>query len=165
MPQYSEEEIEDLKSTKEKMQTMGTVIFVIIVIGYFALNKFISAMEKLIFQLQFFAYISTWSINYGPTVGPCLKEIKRVALAEFFNDFQVSQRVMNEIFGIKEDDSVGEKVGESRLGSSSIMDNFGFTMILISAVLAVIILLITLAAYVIKKTGYQGKFQKQIKSL
>ena len=58
-----------------------------------------------------------------------------------------------------------ERVGEERIGSKSIMDNFGITLLLLSTILTVIILLIALAAYIIKRTGYQGKLKDKINTL
>ena len=63
---------------------------------------------------------------------------------------------MSGLFGTEKDEeaSVGEKVGDDRLGSSNIMDNLGLTLLIISTVLIVAVLLILLGSYIIKKTGY-----------
>ena len=45
------------------------------------------------------------------------------------------------------------------------MDNFGLTLLILSSILTVTILLIALAAYIIKRTGYRGKLRDKIYQL
>ena len=42
------------------MQKTGATISVLILLYYIVLNKWINSLNRLILQLQFFAYISTW---------------------------------------------------------------------------------------------------------
>ena len=86
-------------------------------------------------------------------------------LVEYFDDFELSQKIMSQLFGTTADDSVGEKVGEERLGGKSIMDSFGLTLLVATIVLAVLVALVILALYIMKKTGYQGKLKQRIVSL
>ena len=49
-------------------------------------------------------------------------------MAEYFDDLDVSQKIMKAVFNVDEDDKkTGEKLGEERLGSSSLIKNFGLT--------------------------------------
>ena len=86
-------------------------------------------------------------------------------LVEYFDDFELSRKIMNQLFGTTTDDSVDEKFGEARLGGKSIMDSFGLTLLVATLVLAVFVALVILALYIINRTGYQGKFKQRILSL
>ena len=67
---------------------------------------------------------------------------------------------MNWLFGNAEDVSgEGEEVEKARL------DSFGITLLFLITLLLVIISLITLASYIINRTGYRGKFKKHIDAL
>ena len=75
---------------------------------------------------------------------------------------------MNGLFGTEQEEessSVGEKVGDERLGSSNIMGNFGLTLLIISTVLLVLVLLVLLGSYIIKRTGYSGKVKQRLEQL
>ena len=111
-------------------------------------------MNKLMKQLQFFAYIVTWQINFTYHLRLYLKEIRRIVLAEYVDDYGFSKKVMNTLFDTEIDDLEGDQIGERRLGSSSLVKNLGLTLLLIIVILAVVISLIILASFVIKKTGY-----------
>ena len=69
---------------------------------------------------------------------------------------------MSALFNTPEDDSVQEEVGESRLGGDNVMANYGFTLFVISALFAGIILIVVIATFIIKKTGYQGKVKTRV---
>ena len=79
-------------------------------------------------------------------------------LTEYIDDFGFSIKIKKALFDTDQDvDTTGEKVGEERLGSSNILNNIGVTLLFISTILAILIMLIALATYVIKRTGYKGK--------
>ena len=86
------------------MQKTGATISVLILLYYIVLNKWINSLNRLILQLQFFAYISTWQISFTDLIKNFLKEIKRIVLAEYFDDFTLSKEIMKELFGDAEDD-------------------------------------------------------------
>ena len=69
---------------------------------------------------------------------------------------------MSALFNTPEDESVQEEVGESRLGGDNIMANYGFTLLVISALLAGIILIVVIASFIIKRIGYQGKVKAKV---
>ena len=79
-------------------------------------------------------------------------------MTEYIDDFGFSIKIKKALFDTDQDvDTTGEKVGEERLGSSNILNNIGVTLLFISTILAILIMLIALATYVIKRTGYKGK--------
>ena len=84
--------------------------------------------------------------------------IKKIVLAEYWDDFEFAQKIMSAVFGTESnEDDIGEKVGEERLGSSRFVDNLGLTLISMSALFAVILLVVVVSVYIIKRKGYQGK--------
>ena len=108
--------------------------------------------------MQFFAYIAVWQINFTHLTKLCLLEIKRVVLVEYFDDFQLSKKVMNMLFEVPEEDElIEERVDGSGQFGGDIMKDFGMTLLVFSAVLTVVVLLIALTTYIIKRTGSQGK--------
>ena len=72
---------------------------------------------------------------------------------------------MSALFLTPEDDSVQGEVGESRLGEDNIMANYGFTLLMISAFFACVILIVIIATFIIKRTGYQGKVKARVEQL
>ena len=72
---------------------------------------------------------------------------------------------MSALFLTPEDDSVQKEVGESRLGEDNIMANYGFTLLVISALFAGVILIVVIATFIIKRTGYQGKVKARVEQL
>ena len=52
------------------------------------------------FAFQFLAFIGVWQIAYPDLLRITLHEIKRIILAEFFDDFDFSEKIMG-IFGIE----------------------------------------------------------------
>ena len=150
------------------MMKVGASISVFALIAYMALRKSFSMLNKLMLQLQFFAYISIWQLSPTKFVETCLKEIRRIVLGEYFDDFSLSQKIMNALFDMPssdDDDSVEEKIGEERLGSKSIMKNFGITLLIISTILVVVILVCALATFIMKRTGYTGKFKQRVQTM
>ena len=77
------------------MMKVGASISIIILLGYIVLNKSISSFNKLMQQLQFFAYILSWQISFTKNIEKCLSEIKRIVLTEYFDDFDLSKKIMN----------------------------------------------------------------------
>ena len=69
------------------MMKVGASISVFALIAYMALRKSFSMLNKLMLQLQFFAYISIWQLSSTKFVDTCLKEIRRIVLGEYFDDF------------------------------------------------------------------------------
>ena len=138
---------------------MGLSLSILICIGYFSLNKSIGAVNKLMHQLQFFAYTSVWLIGTTTMVKSWLTEIKRIVLQEYFDDLDLSGKVMMELGIGQKDDSVEEKTGESRLGSTNLLKNLGLTLLLFLALLLALILLVFLAQYILERAGYKGKIK------
>ena len=77
------------------MMKVGASISIIILLGYIVLNKSISSFNKLMQQLQFFVYILSWRISFTKNIEKCLSEIKRIVLTEYFDDFDLSKKIMN----------------------------------------------------------------------
>ena len=72
---------------------------------------------------------------------------------------------MNALYGSPDDDSVSDEIGEEKLDTDRILNNFGVTLLFISAVLIVLISLIAVATIIIKRTGYEGRLKDRINSL
>ena len=78
-------------------------------------------MWILILTLQFFVYIALWQIRYPSTLYFVLFELKRIALGEFMDDLDLGALIMNTVgLAPNEDSSTNEKLGEDRLGPTSI---------------------------------------------
>ena len=103
-------------------------------------------MWILILTLQFFVYMATWQVRYPGTLHFILYELKRIALGEFMDDLDIGNEI-NEVLGLppNEDSAADEEVGEERLGSSSITESFGATLLLGTFVFVLIVLTIVLA--------------------
>lgn len=81
-------------------------------------KKVLFSMWILILTLQFFVYIALWQVRYPSTLHFIMYELKRIALGEFLDDFDIAGYFMHEL-GIEtnESSSSEEKVKENRLGS------------------------------------------------
>ena len=75
-----------------------------------------------------------------------------MALGEFMDDLDIGNQV-NEILGLppNEDSMTEEKVGEERLGSGSIFDSFGATLLLCTIIFLVIVTLIAISVFIAKR--------------
>jgi len=90
-------------------------------------------MLTLIYVLQFFAFMSVWSIVYPPLCLLVLGQMRRVALGEVFDDINLGfANQLRDFFGItrnQEDIPDTDKAGKDRLGSTNLIENFGVTQI------------------------------------
>lgn len=86
-----------------------------------------------------------------------MNELRKIALGEFMDDLDLSSKI-NSFFGIeKEAGAEEQKVGEDRLGSTSIFASFGATMLIGSIVFAGIIVVIVLLVVNRKKLKVSDK--------
>ena len=147
---------------KEMITNVGVSLSLLAIIGYIFLNKSIGSLNKLMYQLQFFAYMSLWMIGTTKLIKYWLIEIKLVVLQEYFDDVDFFQDIMTELGIEGKNESMMENTDNSRLGSSNLLTNLGPTLLIMISVSMVIILLILLAAFIIKRTGYTGKVKQRI---
>lgn len=73
----------------EKAATVGISISFWEIVMCFALSKALKSMWVLINTIQFFVYISIWKIQMPDMLRIVLKEIRRAALGEFFDDLDL----------------------------------------------------------------------------
>lgn len=97
-------------------------------------------MLVLLFVLQFFAYMSMWKIEYSDIVAIVLKELKRVANGELFDDIDIG--VINDLkdfFGIRREMSEADATSPDKesLPKQSIVESIGVTQILFLVVAVV----------------------------
>ena len=81
-----------------------------------------------------------------------LFELKKIALGEFLDGFDIGSEI-NSAFGMDEktESSSEEKIGDERLGSGSIAQNFGLTLIFASMIFALLLIIIVVAVVVSKR--------------
>ena len=79
-----------------------------------------------------------------------MKELKRIFLGEFFDDLQISDRIVQICGGEPHDHGPDEKIGIERLGASDICTGFGATLIIGSLVILLTII-ITVVLVLVKK--------------
>ena len=103
-------------------------------------------MLTLIYVLQFFAFISVWSIVYPPLCLLVLGQMRRVALGEVFDGINLGfTDQLRDVFGIprnQEDVPDTDKAGKDRLGSTDLIESFGVSQI---ALVLCLLLLFSLA--------------------
>ena len=80
------------------------------------------------------------------------KELKRIALGEFFDDIDLAVRLTS-FFGLDTDkgEYLEEKTGMDRLGEDSFVNNFGATLIIGTTLFILLVLVIVLLSYYRKK--------------
>ena len=95
-----------------------------------------------------------------------LFELKKIALGEVLDGLDFGSEI-NGAFGMGEqrDSSTEEKVGAERLGSGSIAQNFGFTLICASMIFALLLIIIVVAVVVSKRIKLSEKAKSRIKRL
>ena len=91
-------------------------------------------------------------MRYPSTLQFLLYELKRVALGEFMDDLDIGNQV-NGMLGLppNEKSSTDEEVGEERLGSGSITQSFGATLLLCTIIFVVIVLVIVIIIFIAKR--------------
>ena len=107
-----------------------------------------------------------WQIRYPSTLQFLLYELKRVALGEFMDDLDVGNQV-NEMIGLppNENSSTDEAVGEERLGSGSITQSFGATLLLCTMIFVAIVLVIVIIIFIARRVELSDKRKAQVKNL
>ena len=87
-----------------------------------------------------------------------MHELRRLVLGEFLDDIDLASSI-NDIFGIEKEarSATEEKVGEDRLGSSSISQNLGLTLLLLSILVVFIALCLLIGVYACRKMKANGK--------
>jgi len=131
-----------------------------------AFKKVLFSMWVLILTLQFFVYMATWQVRYPGKLHFILYELKRIALGEFMDDLPLGDKV-NEYLGLPQSESSAaeEKVAEERLGSGSIAQNFGATLLLGSVIFALLLVTIIIVIFISKRVSLKEKAKERVKSL
>ena len=164
--QYTKLEFEELVKKAETAAKVSVVITILELLMVLLFKKVLFSMWILILTLQFFIYIGTWKIRYPNTLEFIIYELKRIALGEFMDDFDFANTI-NETIGlpINENDSTTETVDEERLGSASISESFGATLILFSIVFVILILLVAMTIIMVRRFKLSNKMKERINSL
>ena len=66
----------------------------------FSLKKALYVNWLLITDLQFYVYINDWNMLYPRDLQALMKELRRITLGEFVDDFEFGRKI-SESFGIK----------------------------------------------------------------
>ena len=88
-------------------------------------------MWVLLNNFQLFIFIGMWQVSWPDFSNTVLKELKRIALGEFFDDIDFG-RDASESLGMDPGEKDEEPTGKDRLGSDSIIDNLGISLVLIT---------------------------------
>ena len=115
------------------------------VICLFVLQKALFSLWNLILTLQFLTYISVWQIRYPKVLGFVLTKLRVIALGEFVDNLEIGKHLA-EALSIPSggDKAVDEKIGEERLGQSSILANLGPSLLVLSIIFVLVILVVLL---------------------
>mmetsp|Transcript_20732 Transcript_20732/g.25371 ORF Transcript_20732/g.25371 Transcript_20732/m.25371 type:complete len:301 (-) Transcript_20732:1007-1909(-) len=124
-------------------------------------------MWTLILTLQFFVYLATWQVRYPSTLNNLLYQLKRIALGEFMDDFDIGNDLMK-VMGLppNEASATEEKVGEERLGgSSNALSSLGATLLLGSLVFVLIIIMLVAVIVISRRVKFSDKCRERVKKL
>ena len=117
-------------------------------------------MWILINTVQFIVYMSLWQINFPQLLRIFFIELKRIVLAEFFDDLPIGEWIADlfRTSGFSEEPSSPEQqVGEERLGSKSPGSSLGVTFLIITFVFVILILIIGLIVLICRLTQFSDK--------
>ena len=89
----TKQDYEALMAMAGNAAVIGVGLSIWQIIMCFFLRKAISSMWILINTVQFIVYMSLWQINYEPVLRVFFRELKRIVLAEFFDDLAICQKV------------------------------------------------------------------------
>lgn len=70
----------------------------------FFVGKAINSMWLLILAVQFIAYMTQWQINFNDSTRTFATELKKLALAEYFDDFEFSTK-LKKLVGLPAEDN------------------------------------------------------------
>ena len=156
--QYTQSEFEEILEAAETAAQISVAVTIWEIIIIMAFKKVLFSMWILILTLQFFVYMATWQVRYPGTLHFILYELKRIALGEFMDDLDIGNEI-NDVLGLppNEDSATDEKVSEDRLGSGSITQSFGATLLLGTFVFVLIVLTIILVIYIGKRVKLSDK--------
>ena len=108
-------------------------------------------------------------MNYPKKIQVVNREIRRVALGEYLNDFQIGKNIAKFLglsgTGLYEDGDGTEKMGKERLGSKYIFDNLGVTLILITFAILIIAFIVILLLLCSKVCSLSPKTKERIEKL
>ena len=109
------------------------------------MQKALFSLWNLILTLQFLTYISVWQIRYPKVLGFVLTKLRVIALGEFVDNLEIGKHLA-EALSIPSggDKAVDEKIGEERLGQSSILANLGPSLLVLSIIFVLVILVVLL---------------------
>lgn len=121
----------------------------------FALGKVINSMWILILTVQFIVYMSLWQIEYTPLLTVFFKELKRIVLAEFFDDIPIGSWFAD-ILGMP---SAGE--GEADDSSQSV----GPTFLVFTLIFCGLILIVAVLVFVMRKVKLSEKNRERLTNI
>ena len=142
--QYNDAEFLELQENAKKAVSAGIAVSIWQLVIIVLFKKVLFSMWVLILTLQFFVFMSMWQVRYPHTLTFLLSELKRIALGEFMDDFDVMGIVM-EWLGFEQSKSsspTDEQVGESRLGTADAMSSLGPTLLLASIGFLLLIIIV-----------------------
>ena len=160
----TKEDYETLLAMASNAAVIGVGLSIWQIIMCFVLGKAISSMWILINTVQFIVYMSLWQINYERVLRIFFRELKRIVLAEFFDDLAIGKK-LKEAIGISKDDDeeaslgIEQEVGECRLGPKDPGQNMGATF-LIMTLIFVILVLVALAILLLTRKKIDSLSQK-----
>ena len=141
-PQLSKSMYDYIVELQTAANAVGTSLSIWEVLACIFLNKSLHAIWILVDTLQFFAFMSAWQIAYEPVTRAILRELRRVVLAEYMDDLEIGKKFL-EWLGINPaEEVVGERSGSSRLGTNSLYENFGATIMVIILLFMLLILIV-----------------------
>ena len=142
--QYNDAEFLELQENAKKAVSAGIAVSIWQLVIIVLFKKVLFSMWVLILTLQFFVFMSMWQVRYPHTLTFLLSELKRIALGEFMDDFDVMGIVMEWLGNeqSKTSSPTDEQVGESRLGTADAMSSLGPTLMLASMGFLLLIIIV-----------------------
>ena len=88
---------------------MAVIISILQLVLIFSLNKTLTSMWVLLNNLQFFIFIGQWQIRYPSYCQTIFDEMTKIALGQYFDDFEFGNKVQDELGIQTKDDEVVEE--------------------------------------------------------
>lgn len=102
-----------------------------------------------------------WKINYPTIPAVMLKEFKKIALGEFFDDVKFLNGVKSSLGMTSKPDETQEGNIDQKDESGNIIDNIGLTIFFVSIGLALIVTFVVLGTCLAKKYSLSLKWQNR----
>ena len=114
-------------------------------------------MWVLLNNIQLFIFIGMWQVSWPDFSNTVLLELKRIALGEFFDDLKFG-REASKSFGMDPGEKKDEEpTGKDRLGSKSIIDNLGISLVLITIGILFLFLSVSICSLIANKFKISDK--------